>query len=70
MRITDSRSLCGACGLAFTSVHAFDKHRDGPYSARRCFSENELTAMGFALNARGLLRVPAPVGTFTNRIAA
>lgn len=48
--------LCGECGEYFNSVSAFDKHRTGNYSdgTRRCLTQAELTAKGWAHNARGL----------------
>ena len=60
---------CGACGLDFGSLGAFDAHRVGKHAytsteglamdppredGRRCLHVWELEAQGFALNARGL----------------
>lgn len=58
--------MCPACGLRFTATSTFDKHRVGPFKPlmRRCLSEAELTAKGWAPDARGLWRKPAPAGTF------
>ena len=37
VKLTGSRRCqCTACGEYFASVFAFDKHRRGPWSARRC----------------------------------
>jgi len=50
-----NRSQCGGCGLYFSSVSAFDKHRvaidkDGN---RRCLDEAEMRAKGMDINERG-----------------
>jgi hypothetical protein len=57
---------CPSCGLRFTSTHSFDKHRVGPFKPRmrRCLSEAELTARGWAANAAGYWRKAAPVSAF------
>ena len=49
-----------ACGLAFTSTNAFDKHRTGTFAPneRRCRTEAELRARGFEPNDLGYWRVP------------
>jgi hypothetical protein len=58
-KLTGAQSECGACGLAFTSVHPFDQHRTGPHgNGRRCKTEGELRAAGFEPNARGFWRIP------------
>jgi hypothetical protein len=62
-------NVCGACGLDFGSVRAFDAHRVGVHAytypeglrmtpprdnGRRCLTSDELSALpGFARNARG-----------------
>ena len=59
---------CGACGLDFTSVAGFDKHRVGVheytlaqgmamdpprYDGRHCLTAGELRDKGFEQNERG-----------------
>jgi len=43
----------GGCGEHFNSTYAFDKHRTGPWSARRCLSPDEMRAKGMVRNADG-----------------
>lgn len=69
IKLTGAQSKCAACNLLFKSTAAFDQHRTGPHTARRCLTLAELTAAGFAPNAAAFLRVPAPVGTFAARRA-
>ena len=47
------RNQCPACGDLFNSSHAFDLHRAGDYSARRCLSVSEMEGKGMARNASG-----------------
>jgi hypothetical protein len=47
------RCLCGACGEFFNSTAAFDKHRVGPMTDRRCRSVAEMNDAGMAHNAAG-----------------
>ncbi len=44
---------CPGCGLLFNSTAAFDKHRTGPMSNRRCLEPDEMRARGMAQNAEG-----------------
>jgi hypothetical protein len=61
-------NVCGACGLDFSSVQAFDRHRVGKHAytfteglnmnppredGRRCLDVEELEALQFAQDARG-----------------
>jgi hypothetical protein len=41
------------CGEHFNSTYAFDKHRTGDYSNRRCLSPDEMRAKGMVQNAAG-----------------
>ena len=59
-RLTAGRCQCDACGLRFTSVREFDRHRTGAYAdpgqwqgSRRCLSLAELTARGWRTDPRG-----------------
>lgn len=42
---------CTACGLFFSSVSAFDRHRTGTYqpNTRRCMCASEMLAAGLIL---------------------
>lgn len=54
--LTGNRCQCAACGEAFNSVSAFDRHRAGDYrthTSRRCRSPAELILCGWSRNARG-----------------
>jgi hypothetical protein len=66
--MTTPMNQCGACGLDFSSVSGFDKHRVGKHAylyaeglrmnppredGRRCLSVSELEAAGMAQDARG-----------------
>ncbi len=48
-------SQCGACGLVFVSMKAFDAHRAGPYTrgGRRCLTQQEMRARGMAQDGKG-----------------
>jgi hypothetical protein len=55
-------NLCRACGLDFSSVELFARHRVGAHAydwsperedGRRCLDEDEMRALGWLLNARG-----------------
>jgi len=51
---TERQCKC-KCGLHFTSVHAFDKHRTGTYqpNERRCMTTEEMLEAGMVLNRHG-----------------
>jgi hypothetical protein len=66
---------CGACGLDFTSLTAFDVHRVGKHGysysegvkmdpmredGRRCRTPDELKALGMTQNAAGRWSLPGP----------
>lgn len=44
---------CSVCGLEFNSTYAFDKHRTGDYSTRRCRSVDEMSAAGMVVSNSG-----------------
>jgi hypothetical protein len=59
-RLTAGRCQCGACGLRFSSVREFDRHRTGAYAepgewqgSRRCWALAELIARGWRTDPRG-----------------
>ncbi len=65
------KCLCRSCGLYWTSEAAFAAHRVGEYGInRRCLTQDELRAKGFAPNEGGYWRKPAPADAFKNRKAA
>jgi hypothetical protein len=57
------RCECPSCGLCLNSTNAFDRHRVGPFRPlqRRCLSEAELVARGWAPGAAGYWRNARPV---------
>jgi hypothetical protein len=64
-KLTGPRCQCPACGLLFTSVREFDRHRIGTYAkpgqwrgTRRCFRLAELEARGWQEDVRGFLSRP------------
>lgn len=72
-RLTGNRCQCPTCGLPFSSVREFDRHRVGTYATpgqvrgnRRCLTVAELQARGWRPNARGFYMQPrlerAPAG--------
>ena len=52
-KLSGQRCLCRTCGKKFNSTAAFDKHRSGSISERRCLTAREMRARGMALNSRG-----------------
>ena len=65
------RNQCGACGLEFASVQAFDRHRVGVHAytlaegfrmvpvredGRHCLTESELADIGIVPDRRGVLQ--------------
>jgi hypothetical protein len=44
---------CSACGSHFNSTKAFDRHRAGDYSDRRCLSAAEMRMRGMTINSGG-----------------
>lgn len=53
MKLRGDRCQCRACGELFNSTYAFDKHRQGPYTDRRCLSVAAMAERGFTQNAHG-----------------
>jgi hypothetical protein len=52
-RLRGDHCRCSTCGGHFNSTYAFDKHRTGDWSARRCLSAVEMVGKGMVRNARG-----------------
>lgn len=62
-KLTGARCQCPSCGLLFTSVREFDRHRTGTYAKpgefaghRRCLSLAQLLAKRWQMDERGYLR--------------
>lgn len=45
---------CAVCHETFSSTSAGDKHRVGPWTARRCLSPEEMQEAGLRRNSRGV----------------
>ncbi|WP_425490983.1 hypothetical protein [Luteimonas panaciterrae] len=67
LRLTGNRCQCAACGLLFSSVREFDRHRTGAYARpgelthkRRCLTPTELAELGWRTNAQGFWMQPRP----------
>ncbi len=52
-RLRGDHCRCPTCGEYFNSTRAFDKHRTGDWTARRCLSAQEMWAKGMVLSASG-----------------
>jgi len=52
-KLSGQRCLCRTCGKKFNSTAAFDKHRSGSISERRCLTSREMRERRMSLNARG-----------------
>jgi len=51
--LNGDHNQCPRCEEYFNSTFAFDKHRVGEYSARRCLTAEEMQSVGMAQNAGG-----------------
>jgi hypothetical protein len=47
------RNQCGSCKMCFNSMSAFEHHRYGPYSDRKCRTPTEMVERNFYVNDRG-----------------
>lgn len=47
------RNQCAGCGELFNSTHAFEKHRTGEMSARRCLTSKEMVEKGMVKKPSG-----------------
>lgn len=52
-KLSGDRCRCNACGEYFNTTGVFDRHRQGPYTARRCMSVAEMEAKGYSVSGRG-----------------
>lgn len=52
-KVGGDRNQCAGCCQLFNSTAAFDKHRHGDFSERRCLSVAEMINKGMAINAAG-----------------
>lgn len=50
MKLTGDRNQCPSCSEFFNSSRAFDKHRTGGATQRRCLSVPEMQAKGMLKN--------------------
>lgn len=48
-----NRCQCQGCYEYFNSVYAFDLHRTGPYTDRKCLTPEEMGDLGMSLNGSG-----------------
>lgn len=63
-KLSGDRCRCTACYEPFNRTSTFDRHRRGPWSARRCLTITEMTAKGWRKNAAGFwMTTPRPSGT-------
>ena len=53
LKIGTALSQCGGCGLRFTGIGPFDRHRVGPQDARRCLTVEQMIALGMRRNEGG-----------------
>jgi hypothetical protein len=53
MNLRGDHCQCAACGQYFNSTYAFDKHRVGDYTGRRCLTVDEMRAKGMAQKPEG-----------------
>ena len=53
MKLRGDRCRCMECAELFNSTYAFDRHRRGPYTDRRCLSVAAMSGEGFTKNAAG-----------------
>ncbi len=53
MKLRGDHCRCTACGEFFNSTYAFDRHRRGPYTDRRCLTPLAMSGEGFEKNASG-----------------
>jgi hypothetical protein len=49
--------LCRTCGETFKNARAFDKHRKGPITTRRCLTNAEMLEAGLERNRSGYWRL-------------
>lgn len=56
--LAGNRCECGACGLRFGSLYAFDHHRVGGWEDRRCLPNTALSELGWKQDSRGFWRTP------------
>jgi hypothetical protein len=54
---------CSACNVEFNSTAAFDKHRIGTHTGRRCRTISEMRAAGMVLSSTGWWITSKTTGT-------
>lgn len=58
LRIGTKTQMCVRCGAYFTTESNGDRHRVGPWEARRCLTPEEMTEAGLVLNGKGIWQQP------------
>lgn len=58
IKLNGDRCRCEECGELFNSTYAFDKHRRGAYTDRRCLTGAAMSGEGFTKNSRGYWMTP------------
>lgn len=53
MKLGGDRNQCQTCHKYFNSTHAFDKHRTGSHSNRRCLTTEEMEKKNMLINKAG-----------------
>lgn len=53
VKLRGDRNQCPTCHEYFNSVMAFDKHRIGNWTTRRCLKADEMTTKGMLKNRLG-----------------
>ena len=53
LRPGTNRCKCAACGEYFNSVYAFELHRRGDYSDRKCLNPEQMVNKGMAISEAG-----------------
>ena len=57
------RCVCRACGEHFNSTFAFEFHRTGDWTQRRCRDREEMRSIGMRLNDHSWVSAGRPVST-------
>jgi hypothetical protein len=52
-KLRGDHCACPTCAEYFNSTRAFDKHRSGEWTARRCLSPDEMRAKGMDMSTEG-----------------
>ena len=69
MKLRGDRCRCTKCGELLNSTYAFDKHRQGPYTDRRCLSTAAMAERRFMQNQDGFWLSPRKTELLHRRAA-